>query len=82
MPGAIIHDQVAGAYEINFTALDETFLSSIIGDYGVVQIEVDRRAPAARTACISLVCIDHDGRSRAGALVAAKGGMCDFEGIV
>ena len=35
-PGAIIHDQVTGAYDL-YRALAEAFISAVVGDYRVVQ---------------------------------------------
>ena len=79
--GAIIHDQIAGAFDIH-CAHEETFVSSVVGDYGVIQIEIDWRGSATERTWLILVDIDHDCPSRAGALVAAEGGIRDLKLIV
>ena len=72
--GAIFHNQVAAATNELEVATGETFISAIVGDDGVEQIEKWRTA--ARAADVH-VRIDHDGPARAGALVATERGMPD-----
>ena len=59
----------------------EKHSGSIVGNYRVVQSEIDWRATASQAASMSRVAIDHDGRSRAGALVTTKSRIYDFQRI-
>jgi len=58
-------------------AIEEAFISSVVGNYGVEQNEIHWLARPLRPSRE-----DHDGRPRTGALVAAEGGICNLEAIV
>jgi hypothetical protein len=67
-----MHDQVTRTCGIH-DALKEAFISTVVGDYRIVQSETGYRGRTSE---------DHNGASRAGALVATEGGICDLQSIV